>query len=788
MASSAAQSTAIAIVFRHKPAQPEPPAAGELRVRPALPADRERRDLSVLVLESGLDALERSEGPVTSITVSQEPTLDDMLAATFAQLLLAGQKLPAGAAAFAHYARLVRKGLCPGKLPLADSLEALYLAIRLQAGKQLTEPEAASRFLSRWRVLADWIMRSAAEGVDPGERSPCAEGAEFAEERAYLAREQEVYRQDVARGERWLARVPGGPPRSAALLLRQPKSCMFKRWCRVDRDAPLGEGYLLLAVDWGQGMWVFTTDPAQRLSIASLADVLQAAERRRDPARPDLRWRADYDGTLVAAPHGGTRLAEREVLQVVRRWSGAPTRVGRRAVLAAAGAGLVCLGAAAGIVLLPDGPIDTPTANRSFAFVEEDGPESIPMWQEAATELLSDATTAVPFHLSDPTSTGHPIRLQVSVRADGPLDLRKLSVRVNDGPLQEVELAERGERAVKTVSIDAVLSPDLDGSSGRNRVRVELDRGGEASLPATVGVSWDVQSGFLPTLHLLAVGVSKYKYDGRSPPGGGQPLHNLDCADKDAEALVEAFVGQEGRLFKSVNYALLTNATADEDNVLKALAQLKQRASQFDLVVVSLAGHGVRSDDTFCFLPHDFDPAKDVRATSISWNDILNRLQGLPCNVIVILDTCHSGAAAGAGQGQRAFGDDDDAEQIASAVRESWRNQAGIVLMTACLAQDAARESARWGHGALTLAILEGLTGERLPTSPASNVRLPQESSPDAVISLADLNSYVSQRVLRELAPGQAVVTKPIGSTSLDLIPISTVPAGKRARAADATP
>jgi hypothetical protein len=72
---------------------------------------------------------------------------------------------------------------------------------------------------------------------------------------------------------------------------------------------------------------VFSTDPVMQIPIRPLAELLQAAEAKLDAARAASHpW---FDGnafghTLVAAPRGGSKLADGEVLAIVRRWSKAP--------------------------------------------------------------------------------------------------------------------------------------------------------------------------------------------------------------------------------------------------------------------------------------------------------------------------------------------------------------------------------------------------------------------------------------------------------------------------------
>src|SRR5262249_37827110 len=66
-------------------------------------------------------------------------------------------------------------------------------------------------------------------------------------------------------------------------------------------------------------------DPVHRLKIDSLAAPLQAAELARDPGAATDPWydgcRPEHGHTLVAAPRGKTKLSDRMVLAVVKRWA-----------------------------------------------------------------------------------------------------------------------------------------------------------------------------------------------------------------------------------------------------------------------------------------------------------------------------------------------------------------------------------------------------------------------------------------------------------------------------------
>jgi hypothetical protein len=340
---------------------PPTPAKGELHLRPRVADTPGRRELAKLAVEQGVQAFVQGPGPIERIVVQADPTLDDMLAAAFVERLLANQPLPRGAYAFAEYAAVAREGLKPGELPLQESLDGIYLAIRNDAGDDLGPPEARQRFVGDWSRMSARILKAAEVGEDPLTSRLFAGDPAFTRARTFLTEDREVYvRQDVPRGEKWVVRLPGGPPKAAGLILRCPKSFLWKYWSREDPEAPGGHGYLFLGVDERPRHWRFSTNPAHRLPIGALAEELQKAEAARAPARAaNDQW---FDGkgfrhTLIGAPHSGTALSDEEVLRIVKRWTGArryPPRPVRWKLPVAACLGALVIGAAIPYIPWPD--------------------------------------------------------------------------------------------------------------------------------------------------------------------------------------------------------------------------------------------------------------------------------------------------------------------------------------------------------------------------------------------------------------------------------------------------
>ena len=99
----------------------------------------------------------------------------------------------------------------------------------------------------------------------------------------------------------------------------------------------------------------------------------------------------------------------------------------------------------------------------------------------------------------------------------------------------------------------------------------------------------------------------------------------------------------------------------------------------------------------------------------------------LPGKVLLLADTCHSGNILG--NKKRGIGSD-----ITAAIKSITSEGTGQVIMTAATGSSASLEDNKWGHGAFTKALIEGIEGQA-------------DYDRDGVVYIKELDLYVTNRV-----------------------------------------
>jgi uncharacterized caspase-like protein len=192
------------------------------------------------------------------------------------------------------------------------------------------------------------------------------------------------------------------------------------------------------------------------------------------------------------------------------------------------------------------------------------------------------------------------------------------------------------------------------------------------------------------------VGVNKYD----SPN-----VDNLKYAVNDAREIVAAFQAQEGKRFGKVNSMLITDDTPIKPTASNIIDNFDflSRASQHDVILLFLAGHGVNDSRTgeFYFVASDTGFNSDgsiLRSRAVSHQEIM-RVRDLPGKKLIFIDSCHSENAGGT----RSVVDNN------RLLRDLM--EPSTVVFTSSTGRQLSHEYDRERHGAFTWAILQGLRG-----------------------------------------------------------------------------
>ncbi len=266
----------------------------------------------------------------------------------------------------------------------------------------------------------------------------------------------------------------------------------------------------------------------------------------------------------------------------------------------------------------------------------------------------------------------------------------------------------------------------VSSNSGDSRNRLKLDPVEEQSQTPS-------------NLYMVSIGVSTFE----------NPKYNLNFAEADANSMAETFQKQQGKMFDNVKTIKLVNEKASIENILNTFQKLEKYTTVDDLVIIFIASHGMNVDGQFYIVPYD-GKAENPRYSCIDWRDFSDLVGNMAAKVVLFIDTCHSGQL-GSNIGQKS-------QNTTEAVRLLSGKEYGVVIMAAATGYEYSLEHSDWGHGAFTLAILEGINDGKA------------DVKQDGTIQLRELDYYLADRV-RELTGGRQHPTtqKPSSISRLSL-------------------
>jgi len=260
----------------------------------------------------------------------------------------------------------------------------------------------------------------------------------------------------------------------------------------------------------------------------------------------------------------------------------------------------------------------------------------------------------------------------------------RLDVRVDGRPV-----ATRGAaQAEAEYPLDEDLAITITVPPRASEVSLIAYIGEQPGRAATIPVTWAGagDDGRRHNLHALLIGVSAYN----------NPRMKLAYAAKDAGDLAEKLKSQEGRFYEKVNVETLADGAATKSAIERQLALLKKRATPEDTVLVFFAGHGMTTAAyDFYYLAADSEMDADLlEATAVDGRLIRQILGSLPGRVVLMMDTCRSGAGI------------ESAVDMTRTANDMAQDTAGIVMFASSQGREDSLESLDWENGAFTEALL----------------------------------------------------------------------------------
>jgi len=355
----------------------------------------------------------------------------------------------------------------------------------------------------------------------------------------------------------------------------------------------------------------------------------------------------------------------------------------------------------------------------------------------APASLPSILPPAVTIESSEPIAAAR-IKLRLALRSPADAPVTAIRARVNGLPVAIDEVHDAGTVPGLSEAQITVPLPPADAV-----IQVFAENRNAVSMPALLQVlapavhdGGDAPVKLKAKLYVLAVGVSRYD----------NPEYRLEFAAKDAADFAATMRKQKGALYRDVEVRLLTDADARRDAVVQGLEWLRHSVTVTDIGILLLAGHGLNDRlGGYYYAPANID-LNALDQTGVQFSDIKQALANVAGRAVFFVDTCHAGNALG---GRRA--------NVNPVINELTSAENGVAVLSASTGRQEAQESADWGHGAFTKAILEGVTGGADYQKPGR-------------ITLKMMDLYLSLRV-KELTAGQQtpVIIAPFGLADFEI-------------------
>jgi hypothetical protein len=321
--------------------------------------------------------------------------------------------------------------------------------------------------------------------------------------------------------------------------------------------------------------------------------------------------------------------------------------------------------------------------------------------------------------------------ISITYKLDSPTgrDITRIEARIDGRPVATRGVAEASAYPTGEELELAVTVPPRNAE-----LSLVAFIGDQPGVAATIPIIWKGASDEPKKGNLLALLIGVSDYEDQSM--------RLNYAAKDAADFAAVLKSQEGVFYEKTDIITLTDRDATKGAIEKQLAMLKKKVTENDTALVFFAGHGLTdAAQDFYYLSTDATMDADLlEASAVDGRLIRKSLAAIPGRVVLMMDTCRSGAGI------------TGVVDMSRTANDMAQDTAGIVMFASSQGREDSLESPEWENGAFTEALLSiiddaGVYGE------------------DGRLSIPELEEAVTVRVA-ELTEGRqnAGMTK-YGST-----------------------
>ncbi len=236
-------------------------------------------------------------------------------------------------------------------------------------------------------------------------------------------------------------------------------------------------------------------------------------------------------------------------------------------------------------------------------------------------------------------------------------------------------------------------------------------------------------------VHVLSIASENY-----TPESGWDPLR---FSEDDVERLSLRFLEQDLLRYRKPGLRIkLINNLVTQERISQALEKIREAVGEGnplkDLVVIHISGHGIEYDKEFYYVPvrTSGQDKTTIRREAISWTPFCREVNQLNCNVLFLLDACHSGAAANSKAMLREF--TNPTKRLIAACQASQQAAESVDYIFPDERELQRQDSIVRGHGLFTYTLVNGLNGQARP-----------KSLQEAIVNDLELREYTSQEVLK---------------------------------------